>query len=320
MTGQILAVANMKGGVGKTTTVVSLAETIAAATDEPVLVIDLDPQASASIAIAGDDALASLIKKGRSLEVFLEQRLIRRQGVSLVSKVQRAGDVTHRGQPLNLSLLACGPHLRITEREILIELIDQNLGFRAVETKICQELQREFEDLRRRFSYVILDCAPGISPVTEAAIRLSDAVVVPTIADFLSVMGLNAFCRSLWDHDPSRFLPMPAKPHVLVTRWQQNVRQQRDFLEQLVAEAEAEDAHFGLFKTRVPQSAALASALGKTGTQAYRDKYGSDVVNTLASLIKELKEVIVCRSTSTAPPSSGLSQTPPKSSRMSIRT
>ncbi|MFL9826771.1 ParA family protein, partial [Rhodoplanes sp. SY1] len=296
------------------------AETIAAATDEPVLVIDLDPQASASIAIAGDDALASLIKKGRSLEVFLEQRLIRRQAVSLNSKVQLAGSVTHRGRPLNLSLLACGPDLRITEREILIELIDQKLGFRAVETKICQELQREFDDLRRRFRYVILDCAPGISPVTEAAIRLSDAVLVPTIADFLSVMGLNAFCRSLWDHNPSRFLPAPAKPHVLVTRWQQNVRQQRDFLEELVAEAEAEDAHFRLFETRIPQSAALASALGKTGPQAYRDKYGADVVNTLASLIKELKEVIVCRSTSTALPSSGPSPTPPRSSRTSIRT
>ena len=69
----------MKGGVGKTTTVVSLAEALAA--DNPnasILVVDLDPQASASMCLAGNDLLAEMIAKDKTLEAFLDLRLIAR--------------------------------------------------------------------------------------------------------------------------------------------------------------------------------------------------------------------------------------------------
>ncbi|MBI5114451.1 MAG: ParA family protein [Rhodovulum sp.] len=322
MAGQLIAVANMKGGVGKTTTVVSLAEGLAAAYNASVLVLDLDPQSSASIAIAGDEYLAQLITEGRTVETFLEQRIIKRETLArLLPKVRPAGDVTYKGERLKISLLACGRHLRITEREILIELVEQKMGFLAVETKIFQELDREFRDLRHSFDYVLLDCAPGISPVTEAAIRASDFIVVPTVADFLSVMGLNAFCRSMWHDTMSVALPQPKKPYVLVTRWQQNVRQQREQLESLKAEADAPDGHFNLFKTHVPQSAALASALSKTGTRpTFKEKYGADVLPVLANLIKELKGAIACRSTSTGQPSSRPSSNHPQSSKASTGT
>ena len=85
MAGKLIAVANMKGGVGKTTTVVSSAEALGA--DDPsasVLVVDLDPQASASVCLAGNDLLAEMIAKAghsKPFSIFVFARASRRNSL-----------------------------------------------------------------------------------------------------------------------------------------------------------------------------------------------------------------------------------------------
>jgi len=288
----------MKGGVGKTTTVVSLAEALSADDEEvSILVIDLDPQASASCCIAGDEILADLITRGRTIDVYLEQKLIRKEAANLNSKIHRlASDTTHRHYQLRISLLGCAPYLRLVEREIIYDLSSRDFGVRGIEGQIWKLLSHEMVTLAEQYDYIIFDCAPGISPLTEVAIRMSDLVIVPTIADYLSTLGLNAFCRSLWSGPNANRtgLPQPINlPRVLVTRWQQQVRQQNEVFEGMKVEVKSADAGFYLFATRIPQAASLVDALTLTGTApTFRNKYGPLICNVLQRLVLEVKEAL----------------------------
>ena len=295
MAGKLITVANMKGGVGKTTTVVMLAEALAAG-GAKVLVVDLDPQASVSVCLAGDDVLADMIRNGRTLEAYLELKLVKREKPALAPRIRRHVSLTtHKNEPLSLALLPCGPKMRLVEREIIYEMTGRNFSMNAIEGQLWKIFHEDFIPLTEDYHYVIFDCAPGISPMMEVAICASDVVLVTSIPDFLSTYGLNAFIETFWRRSNkagSRRTPRhPA--HVLVTRYQQQVRQHRETLERLEAEAEAADAGFKLLKTRVHQAAALSEALiPRDPPPTFTGKYGDLVSRTIIPLLKELKEAL----------------------------
>jgi chromosome partitioning protein len=294
MAGKLIAIANMKGGVGKTATVVSLAEALAA--DNPgasILVVDLDPTASASVCLAGDDLLEKMIRNGRTVDAFLEDRLIRKEQTQLTPNIHKAvSGTTHGGNPLKISCLPCGPNLRIVEREIIYHFTEKRYSLRAIEGQTWKLFEKEFVPLRLLYDYVIFDCPPGISPLSEVAIRASDLVIVPTIPDFISVYGLAAFLNIFWLAPRGGLPPPKLLPHVLVTRFQTSVKQHRGVLERLEAAAKVKDPQIRLLKTKMEQAAALAGALARTDeTPTFKQKYGN-VTNVLDQLVQELKGVL----------------------------
>lgn len=300
MAGKMIAIANMKGGVGKTTTVVSLAEALAA--DNPkasILVIDLDPQASASVCLAGDDLLADMIMKDKTIDALLDERFLKREKTTLKSKIHKAVSSTwHAGNQLKIALLPCGPDLRIVEREIVYALTEKHFSMKAVENEMQKLFDTDFLPLVHDFDYVICDCPPGISTLSEAAIRTADLVIVPTIPDFISVFGLKAFNRIFWKKQEGRQTPKQL-PHVLVTRWQKNVKQHKVYVEHLERADRLKAPEIRLFETKVQQAAALAEALGKGDEESplreqypiFGKKYG-DLTDVLAKLVQEVKKAL----------------------------
>jgi cellulose biosynthesis protein BcsQ len=288
MSAKIVAVANMKGGVGKTTTVVSLAEALAASGNR-VLVIDLDPQANASICLAGDSLLATLIARNATIEGFLKSHLLGKKDIKFADCIRNnVSNVSHLNQQLSISLLPSSPELRHFEQKIIHELTLQKKSWLEIIEGLHGVMAGQLLKLRNTFDFILIDCAPGISVLTEGSIRLADLIIIPTIADFLSTFGLQTFCVALSERGlVSSSRRKQRRPHVLITRRRQ-VKIHAETVAKLRNEAFAPKPAFEVFKTEIPEAVKIADALSQIDRfPIFTQKWGP-VVPLLSDLVREV--------------------------------
>ena len=164
---KVIAIANQKGGVGKTTTVVNLAAALSAR-HRAVLVVDLDPQAHATL--------------GLGLE--------KQQGVSMYAVLSGQKPVADVIQPTKWE------NLNVIPSEV--DLAGAELEFGAREdrlTMIKDALQPVKES--GTFDYIILDCPPSLGIVMTSALVATDGVLIPIQAEFLAMDGLALITGSI---------------------------------------------------------------------------------------------------------------------------
>jgi cellulose biosynthesis protein BcsQ len=260
MTNTVISVANMKGGVGKTTIAVGLAHTLAQTPSDTggkrVLVVDLDAQANASFWLCGDASLTELIESGRTLDAYLEDAVVFNQEKALKDYLHA---VPCKG-PGTVSVIACSPELRLVEREMIFFLSERRGNLKQVEKTVSDLFTAELAKLKNAFDIILFDTAPGISALTEAALRASDIVVVPTIPDFISNLGLEAFCQTVWWANRDN-LEAHRAPWVIANRVKDHAHH-ASMLAEMRAEAGAEDAGFRMFEIEIPYSPAIEAAAG----------------------------------------------------------
>jgi chromosome partitioning protein len=293
MSAKIIAVANMKGGVGKTATVVSLAEALAAG-GARVLVLDLDAQANASICLAGDAMLALLMARKATIEGFLEDQLLGKKRMSFADCVRgNISNVVHLNQQLAISLLPSSPELRRFEYRIIHDLTQLKMSWSNIIEGLSAVMSVHLKKARKDYDFILIDCAPGISVLTEVSIRLADLVIVPTIPDFLSTFGLQAFCITLSDRGLADTVRKPPRlPHVLITRRRQ-VNIHARTAEVLRNEDTAEKPAFKVFETEIPETVAIADALGQIDKfPIFSQKWGPVVTPLLQDLVAEIGEAL----------------------------
>jgi cellulose biosynthesis protein BcsQ len=189
---KIIAVANMKGGVGKTTTAIVLTDTLSALLGKRVLAMDLDPQANMSWALMGASPFAN-----------------HGEASSLTRWLQRAADGTPGSLAPTLEdvgLRATGGHfgLGVSPRS-KVSLIVANTRMRFAEMRfegpaendpsidLTTKLQRSLNAIAHNFDYCVMDCSPALSALTRAGLRLAHAIIVPTPLNNLCFESLETF-------------------------------------------------------------------------------------------------------------------------------
>ena len=163
--GRIIAIANQKGGVGKTTTAVNLS-TILAKRGKKVMLIDADPQGNASSGLGLD----------KEVEVSLYDVLI--DDVDIKKTLQDTCVRTLKVCPSNMNLAGA-------EVELVSQMSREH------------RLKERLEEIKEDFDYIIIDCPPSLGLITLNAFTASDAVLIPVQCEYYALEGLGQLINTI---------------------------------------------------------------------------------------------------------------------------
>ena len=221
--GKIIAIANQKGGVGKTTTSVNLAASLGVL-EKKILLIDADPQANATSGLGIDVENTA----GGTYQ--------------LLEHTKRVSDVIMKTNSPNVDIIPS--HIDLVAVEI--ELVDKD--HREYRLKLA------INDLKKWYDYILIDCAPSLGLLTLNALTAADSVIIPIQCEYFALEGLGKLLNTVKSvqkiHNPRLDIE-----GMLLTMYDSRLRLSNQVVEEV-------QKHFGdmVFKTIIQRNVRLSEA------------------------------------------------------------
>lgn len=277
MPATVVAIANLKGGVGKSTTTVMLADGLSCLSGRRVLVVDLDPQASSSQMLLTESGVNAAFARSQGVFQLLattddvaqpDARILTVPATGLLSG-PTTGDPSPAASVGRLFVCPSHPLVRLRELSIEEDWYGRGAHPHGLSEWIQHRMERFLSPLKDDFDLILLDCPPNLSLLARAGLECADAYVTPLMADSVCLWGARQFAD--WVSlkiDPG----FRQRQFVVITRFRNT-----DHARRMAEEARSlylRDSHVG---PTIPESAHIVRAMEPPSADSrttFAEKYG----------------------------------------------
>lgn len=260
---RVISVINLKGGVGKTTTTVGLAQILSVEFNKKILVVDLDAQTNATTMLIGEEKWMEVNKQKQTIaQLFYE---------GVYPRSEKIFDI-------NRAILKCVSNI---DEVKLVDMLPSSLDLIDIQEEVIKAprgifsvirpvdlLDKSLRKIKQKYDYILIDCPPNLGVITRNGLKVSDVYIIPTVPDVLSTYGIPQIISRV--NKFSKELEKEIKPlGIVITKYREQSALHKRTVKELRKERDCR-----VFETIFKENDNIANAAEYINKSTMRQKWG----------------------------------------------